>query len=365
VTPDKIAAAPDIRRPYSVDAAWLSSALESAGIDAVVRDVHIEPVGTGQLGDTVRFRIGYARGGEDAPQTLIGKFAAADPDSRKTAVALGNYVREVKFYQQFATSTLISVPRCYLAKLDEPTHSFVLLLEDLAPAEPGDQLRGVSIEQARLVIDEAAKLHASRWADESLGEMSWIWGTRASPISRVGPERVRATWLGFRERFLGGLSEQVRDVGERFTQRYGEYQALPRGPLCLTHYDFRPDNMMFASPAGGRPVTVLDWQSIAQAPGAVDVAFFLGGALKPKVRREHEPALLARYLEGLRRLGVEDYDEQALQWDYRTGAFRLFMTGFLACMAVRQTPRGDQMFLQMIGAAAEHILDNDALGVLD
>ena len=36
-----------------------------------------EPIGTGQVGDSVRFTLEFA--GETAPMTLAGKFAAADP----------------------------------------------------------------------------------------------------------------------------------------------------------------------------------------------------------------------------------------------------------------------------------------------
>ena len=42
---------------------------------------------------------------------------------------------------------------------------------------------------------------------------------------------------------------------------------------------------MFASAAGGYPVTTLDWQSFAYGEGATDVAYFLAGALSPDVRR--------------------------------------------------------------------------------
>jgi hypothetical protein len=33
-------------------------------------------------------------------------------------------------------------------------------------------------------------------------------------------------------------------------------------------------------------------------------------------------------------------------------------------MGVKQTPRGDDMFVQMASSAADHVLDNDALKYL-
>ena len=136
--------APDIRRPEAVDADWLTRALQSAGVDAVVAGFEAKAVGTGQIGDSVRFRLRYARGGDEAPASLVGKFPSADKDSFGTGVALGNYIREVKFYRHLADTALVSTPRWYMAEVEEATSEFVLLMEDLAPAEPGDQLRGVN-----------------------------------------------------------------------------------------------------------------------------------------------------------------------------------------------------------------------------
>jgi aminoglycoside phosphotransferase (APT) family kinase protein len=135
-----------------------------------------------------------------------------------------------------------------------------------------------------------------------------------------------------------------------------------QGPRCLTHNDYRPDNMMFGTPAGGHPITVLDWQSFAYGVGATDVAYFLAGALPADVRRAAEPELLDRYLAGLRSHGVSGYDAADLARDYAVGASLLFFTAFFAAMIVKQTARGDDMFMQMLGSASRHLIDHDALG---
>ena len=62
-----MSARPDIRAPGEVDAAWLSAVLASGGVDASVRSFEAKPVGTGQIGDSVRFRLTYDRGGDEAP----------------------------------------------------------------------------------------------------------------------------------------------------------------------------------------------------------------------------------------------------------------------------------------------------------
>ncbi len=355
---------PDIRRPEAVDAAWLTRILQHAGIDAVVSEFTARAVGAGQIGDSVRFTLAYARGGEAAPASLVGKFPSADPDSFSTGVMLGNYAREVMFYRHLAAGAGIHTPTCLFTDLEPATGEFVLMMEDLAPAAQGDQLAGVTLDQARLVVDEAARLHASHWQDAGLDELPWVSGSAAAPPSPATPALVQALWAGFRDRYAERLQPDWIEVGEQISRRFGALAEGPQGPRCLTHNDFRPDNMMFATAAGGHPVTTLDWQSFAFGTGAHDLAYFLAGALPPEVRRRHEAELLDRYLAGLTAQGVTGYARADLARDYGRGAFLLFLTAFFAAMVVKRTPRGDDMFMQMLGSAARHIAHHDALAAL-
>lgn len=355
---------PDIRRPGDVDAAWLTRVLQNAGVDAVVATVQAANVGTGQIGDSVRFRLTYERAAEGAPASLVGKFPAANDESRQTGVMLGNYVREVNFYRHLAAKALVQTPRCWFTDCDDATGEFVLIMEDLAPAEQGDQLKGVTLDQARLVMVQAARLHASHWADDGLDDLPWVSGSKAAPASPVSPDLVAGLWQGFKGRYGARLSAEAVAVGEALSVRWSAFGQMHDGPRCLTHNDFRPDNMMFGTAAGGHPVTVLDWQSFAYGAGATDVAYFLAGALPPEVRRANEAELLGLYHRTLCELGVSGYSLDDLRRHYGQGAFLLFLTAFFAAMVVEQTPRGDEMFLQMIGGASQHIHDHGALAAL-
>jgi hypothetical protein len=359
------AAACDIRRPEAIDANWLTKALQQAHIDAVVRSFEAKPIGTGQVGDSIRFKLHYARGADIAPAAIVGKFPSAKPDSFQAGLSGGNYVREILFYRHLAPTALLSTPRCYTAEVDEASGEFVLLMEDLAPAEQGDQLKGVSIEEARLVTDEAAKLHASHWRDKSLEELPWVVGSRRAAVRRIPADAIQQMWRGFRDRYAERLDPRVMQVSARLAERIEHFRSMHRGPRCLVHHDLRPDNVMLATAAGGRPVTVLDWQSVGLGAGPADLAYFLAGALPTEVRREHEAELLGRYHVGLTRLGVTDYGQDALWHDYASGAFRLLMVAFMSSMRVTPTPRGDQMFMQMATAATTHISDHGALKYLD
>lgn len=353
---------PDIRRPGDIDARWLTDVLQQAGVDAVVKDFSAQGVGTGQIGDSVRFRLEYERGGDGAPASLVGKFPAAGDESRATGVALGNYLREVRFYQRLAPTALIHTPKCWFTDVDEATSEFVLMMEDLAPAEQGDQLEGVTLEQARLVTVEAAKLHASHWGDAALDEMPFVSGSKASPPSAATEDAVAALWAAFKARYDGRLQPSWIEAGDWLSTRFAAIGGEHEGPRCLTHNDFRPDNMMFATAAGGYPVTVLDWQSYAYGVGATDLAYFLAGALPRDVRRAHEDEFLQLYLDTLTSLGVTGFGMADLRRDYARGAYLLFGTAFFAAMIVTQTERGDRMFLQMLGSASDHMWDHGVVG---
>jgi len=349
---------PDIRMPGDIDAAWLTAVLARGGVQATVKSFTAKGVGTGQIGDSVRFALEYDGAPEGAPASIVGKFPAAGEESRATGIALGNYLREVRFYEQLAPKALISTPRVYFTAVDEATSDFVLMMEDLAPAEQGDQLEGVTLDQAKLVVREAAKLHASHWDDEGLDDLPWVSGAKAAPAGAVTPEAVAGLWEGFKARYADRLKPECRTVGDWLAPRALTYPAEYDGPRCLTHNDFRPDNMMFGNERGGHPITVLDWQSFAYGVGATDLAYFLAGALEPDVRRQAEPELLQMYLDTLVEHGVTGYAMADLKRDYARGAYLLFMTAFFAAMIVTQTERGDRMFLQMLESAATHMLDH-------
>ena len=88
--------------PDGVTAKWLGNVL-SVPVDTV----RWEPIGTGQVGDSVRFHFAS----EEAKRTLAGKFPAADTASRNTAAMLGLYRKEVEFYRSAAALLEVRVPQ--------------------------------------------------------------------------------------------------------------------------------------------------------------------------------------------------------------------------------------------------------------
>jgi hypothetical protein len=103
--------------------------------------------------DSVRIALAYD-GPEPGPATLVAKLPASGPHEPGDAQALRNYELEVRFYQELAPTLPVRTPRCHHADIASDAGSFVLLLEDMAPARQGDQLLGCTPDEAAVAVAE-------------------------------------------------------------------------------------------------------------------------------------------------------------------------------------------------------------------
>lgn len=357
-----------ISHPDQVTPEWLTGVLHASGdlaADASVTAVSGTPVGTGQVGDSVRFTVEYSSAGA-GPATVVGKFPTEDETSRASSVATRTYEIETRFYQQLQDRVSITTPKPYVALIDVEANEFVLLMNDLAPAEQGDQITGCGLAECELAVDEVAKLHAPVWDDSTLADLEWL--NRGSGDGRqFYVQLLSMLWPGFKERYGDRVDAEVVAVGERLMARIADYVAPQPGPQTAAHGDYRVDNMLFGKggPDGGAPLTTVDWQTVALSPGVTDVSYFLGTSPLPELRAKHEEALVRRYHEGLLAGGVTDYSFERCWHDYRRYSFQGFLMAVGASMIVGQTDRGDEMFMAMANRSGRMALDLDALALLD
>ncbi len=346
----------------SVDAAWLTARLRGAGVlqAASVVDVVATPVGVGMLGDSIRYELTYDRD-EGAPGSFVGKFASADATSRQTGAGFGLYEREVGFYRHIADTVAIRSPKCVSAEYDPADGTFALLLEDLTPARPGNQLTGCGLADAERAMEQAAALHGPRWNDATLRDHTFLDTSGARDfVIKVFPDCLAE----FHRRYDGVLEPEYMAVCDRYGALIGQAYNHQSANFTLTHGDFRLDNMLFDARGGEVPLAVLDWQSPAIGIGAVDVAYFMGLALSIEDRRRHERHLLDLYLEHLRSYGVKDYDYTALYRDYRLTLLSGVSTAVFASASTKRTERGDAMFLAMARGGCAQAIDCDALAMI-
>lgn len=350
--------------PNEISPKWLSSALSSSlsseGQRVEVVDFERQPIGTGQVGDTYRYQLTYAEGSSpDLPQNIICKHHAENAESRATARALNLYQNECGFYADLAVSTGVETARPYYVQYQSADDQFILLLEDLAPARMGDQLTGISEEELRLAILQAAKLHASHWGDDRVAALPWV---NAQPRAQgvVGPEGTQPFVKQAAAHFADHLSAEHLDVVSRYEQGCFHWNRPLDLPRSITHNDFRADNFLFGTEQGGKPIAVVDWQTTSFHYGPLDIAYLIGSSFVGAQRYRIEQAVIPEYHDALCRHGVRDFSLQQCWESYRYFTVAGLTVAIVASMTVKRTDRGDRLFADMLAHHASHIIEHDA-----
>jgi Phosphotransferase enzyme family len=350
----------DIRRPGDVSAGWLTGVLQDNNVlppGSRVASVATTPIGTGQMSENHRIAITYD--GPAGPAGVVLKVAATDERSRRTGAEYGAYEREVRFYDQFADPVHSPVARCLYARIEPETGWFTLLLEDLHPAEQGDQIAGCSIERAQAAIDGLATIHAAHWDEEALIDTGWLTQTAVINQALLG-----ALLPGFEERYIDRMEPAHLDVCRRFVASSDGWMADPPRPFAFVHGDYRLDNLLFPPDDAAAMPTVVDWQTVSYGPAMYDLSYFLGGSLTVADRRIAEEQLVRRYHERLVSLGVTGFAWEDCWREYRRLAFGGILMAIAGSMLAARTDRGDEMFMVTVARHAQHVLDVDALALL-
>lgn len=346
--------------PDEVTPDWLTEILagSEAGEHGAVSAVTWTPIGTGQVGDSVRFALTHEGG---ATSTLAAKFAAENETSRATAKMMRLYEKEVRFYREIAPHLGARLPRTYVCEVSEDAGEFILLFEDLGPARGGNQIAGCELSDARQGIYQAAAIHASSWAREELIGKDWLAAPEAvaAQVAAMYPH-AQST---FAERYADLLEPEYMELCERFALHFDKLGAFSKPPQCLVHGDFRLDNMLFDVVDGAEPIAILDWQTVVSGKAMTDVGYFLGTGIGNDLRRAHEDELLDLYHDEMAKRGVMLNREEMLR-EYRICALSGVATAVFSAAFVERTDRGDANFLSMARGACGLALDHGSLDIL-
>ena len=349
-------AAPPTDEIAEIDPAWLRSAL---GAEAT--SVSAERVGTGQMGQSWRLAITWADPKSSMPRSLVAKMAGGDPSTR-TLIADG-YRNEFLFYTAVRDSVAVRSPRCWYATITEDNTSFVLLFDDLAPALPGVQARGVTVNEALVAVRNLAGLHGPRWADPSLLELDGL-----SLPSAEGAEFHAQVLTGaipqFVDHFAAYLGPEDEATIAAVPDNLVAWITARLDRYTLIHGDYRPDNLMFMP--DGSMVTTLDWQTLGLGLAGRDIGYFLATSLEPDARRAHERRLVEAYHEALIGHGVTDFSLDTCFEDYRLGVAQGPLITILGAVYATAAPSADSdaMFAAMITRSCAAIRDLDPFSLL-
>lgn len=333
-----------------LSAEWLTSALAPLSDGARVVELSATRIGLGNVADSIRLVPVWDRP-TAGPASLVAKVPATDPVSRAAGFSTRTYELEVAFYNQLAATVWVNRPGCYLARFEPEAGAYVVLLEDLAPAEAGDQIAGCGRGEAIAAVSELAALHAPRWGDPELLDLTWLDRPSAQNAAAMA-EGLPLLFAGFTDRYRERLEPGVLELSETVMASLEHYLANRLEPWSVLHGDFRLDNLLF----GGPRVAVVDWQTVKIGPPLADVAYFVGSAFQSADRPGVEADLVESYRVALAAAGVEMSTADC--WDgYRRYAFDGLIMAIAASMLVARTDRGDDMFMAMANRHGRQALD--------
>jgi hypothetical protein len=339
-----------------ITATWLADVF-AAPIDSI--DVCPIAAGAGFMGQLARVAVSSPE--PSVPTSVIVKMPTSDPGARMIGEAVRVWEREHRLYAELAPSLTIRVPAVF-ANIAEPP---CLVLEDLAPATPGDHLVGATLDQAERSIDVLAVHHARWFEDPLLRTLEWMPGLDDPSVLTIGA-MFDVGWPMFLDRYGGRLPERCLRWCEQFVPTIPHWITTHYDdPITLVHGDFRLDNLFFADDGS---VAVIDWQLAMRAPGQTDLVYFCANNLTVPMRRAHEDALIDRYVAGLHAAGVphDGVTRDGVHRGYVEGM--LFYASSFGASLLTIDPaneRGAALFDQLVHrtfAAVDDLAVGEALG---
>ncbi len=258
--------------------------------------------------------------GKDVPESVFVKNAAKTAATRLMG-ELGRLGHtEVRFYSQLAPQ-LTGVPKAYGAAFDAWTGRYLLVLEDL-PAEScefPDTLHPISVDQASLILELLAELHATFWdrlPSNGRGPLGWLYTPSGDVTSLLTGSLMNTSIKRLAERTSFPVDIPI-EKGRFIADNYRAVAALiDRPPHTVMHGDAHPGNMYFHGGKAG----LLDWQAVRRGHPSRELAYTLITSLTPEDRLATQRDLLDHYRRALAAAGGPELHRDDLWLRYRQGA---------------------------------------------
>lgn len=342
-------------RCEQIDVPWLTEVLRAGGFgDAALADFAISPIGAGNVSDTVRVQLHYAKRAS-APRSLVCKFRCSDEVAHAHGIGSGSYLRETESYRALmGGADVCRIPRVY--HLDGHAENINLVMEDLSSTtRAGDQITGCGFSDASSVIAELAKLH--RAFHPMPASAAPVWG-----MTMAGSADYWAAAIG------KGIDVIRAAVAERLDARQLEtalaaarsavaWYNLPVLRGTLTHGDPRVDNILF----GKEGAILIDWQITGWRNPMHDVGYFLSGSVTVESRRLNEYELLRTYADTF----GAGYDRREIERDYRVQLLSGLMTTIAAYGVLTLSADVGHLLLTLLRRNVAAAADWDSLAVLE
>lgn len=270
----------------------------------------------GDAGTSTRARLALT--GEGVPPSVFVKMPAETVATRLMG-ELGRLAEtETRFYSELSPQ-VSGVPTAYGSAFDPLTGRFVLVLEDLtvdACVFP-DTLHPLSKDQAVLVVELLARLHATFWSRIP----AWLYTASADSASLLTGSLLKTS-----ARRIAQRTDIAVDNGRFIDDNYRAVAKLiDTPPHTVMHGDAHPGNVYFRNGEAG----LLDWQAVRRGHPGRELAYTLVTSMTTAERQAAERELLDHYRQTLAASGGPDLDRDGL-WDrYRQGALYAYVAALI------------------------------------
>ena len=227
-----------------------------------------------------------------APATVFCKLPPTD-ERRAAIIATGMGQKEARFYESLAPLVPLRVPAVHVARQDDDTGLFVLVLEDLVAAgcAVSDGTWGIPADAVAAALEDLARMHA-RWADPDRRRSEAGWVPVLGPGSDYGEKMLRYGIANHRDR----LTDAFVAVSDVYCDHRPALHALwQEGPRTVVHGDAHIGNLFLDE---GR-LGFLDWGVINAGPPMRDVGYLLTMGMDIEERRTHQEQLVRLYVDAL------------------------------------------------------------------
>ena len=278
----------------------------------------------GGAGTSSRARVALT--GDGVPASVFVKMPAETVATRLMG-ELGRLAQtEVLFYRELS-SQLTGLPTMYGSAFDSLTGRFVLVLEDLAAdgCEFPDTLHPLDKDQASLIIELLARLHATFWErlppTGSGGPLGWVYSASGDHTSLLTGPLLNTSVRRLAER----TSIPVED-GRFIIDNYRTVaKVIDRQPNTVMHGDAHPGNVYFRNGQAG----LLDWQAVRRGHPGRELAYTLITSMTTADRQACERDLLGDYRQALAARGGPDLDPDELWLRYRQGSLYAYVASVI------------------------------------
>ncbi|OBG64681.1 phosphotransferase [Mycobacterium sp. E735] len=299
------------RRAQDIDAAVLSRIMGTA-----VRSVRL--LGS-DAGTSARARLVLT--GKNVPDSVFVKLAATTAATRLMG-ELGRLGHtEVRFYRHLAPQ-VVGAPYSYGSAFDSWTGRYLVVLEDLPveSCEFPDTLHPLSPDQASLIVELLADLHATFWERlprDGRGPLGWLYTPSGDVTSLLTGSLMHASIKRLADR-----TEIPVENGRFIADNYRAVAALiDTPPHTVMHGDAHPGNMYFHGGKAG----LLDWQAVRRGHPSRELAYTLITSLDPEDRRATQRELLDDYRRALAAAGGPTLDRDDLWLRFRQAALYAYV----------------------------------------